>query len=272
MKNYYHILGLSPNADLEEIKTAYRKLSKKFHPDVNNQDKYFEEMFKEIQEAYETLTDSDKRRTYDRDFQEFFNGKKTVYEAPKQEPPRPQPRQEPPKAPSAQNTQPKTNNKFSWGWVVVPIIIAIFSLVGKCNKNSSASLETQRIQDSIRVADSIYTVINKWTQNAQNAFENKNYDEAIIYLKNACEISPNDPILYKKLGAVYFSSGVFDTAIECYLKAITINPQDADAYISMGVSYSNKGDNSTANKCFQKAAQLGDNSAQKFCNDNNISW
>jgi len=64
MKDYYYILGLKPNANLQEIKTAYRKLSKKFHPDVNNGDPFFTERFKEIQEAYETLSNTNKRKRY----------------------------------------------------------------------------------------------------------------------------------------------------------------------------------------------------------------
>ena len=64
-KDYYKTLGVQPNASFENIRTAYRKLSKKFHPDVNNGDKFFEEKFKEIQEAYEILCDTSKRKQYD---------------------------------------------------------------------------------------------------------------------------------------------------------------------------------------------------------------
>lgn len=66
MKDYYQILGIKPNASIAEIKTAYRKLSKKFHPDLNDGDKYFEEMFKEILGAYETLSNENKRKIYDK--------------------------------------------------------------------------------------------------------------------------------------------------------------------------------------------------------------
>lgn len=71
MKNFYQILGVSPNATNEEIKTAYRKLATKFHPDKNNGDKYFEQMFKEIQVAYETLNDNYSRLEYNRKLRDY---------------------------------------------------------------------------------------------------------------------------------------------------------------------------------------------------------
>ena len=65
MKNYYHILGVTPDASAEEIKTAYRKLTQKFHPDKNGGDKFFEEHFKQILEAYEVLSVRDRRDNFD---------------------------------------------------------------------------------------------------------------------------------------------------------------------------------------------------------------
>jgi curved DNA-binding protein CbpA len=65
MKDYYYLLGLKTTATKDEIKKAYRKLSVKFHPDKNDGDSFFEERFKDIQEAYEVLGDDLKRRKYD---------------------------------------------------------------------------------------------------------------------------------------------------------------------------------------------------------------
>lgn len=64
-KDYYKILGVNRNADEKEIKRAYRKLARQFHPDVNPGDKRAEERFKEINEAYEVLSDPEKRTKYD---------------------------------------------------------------------------------------------------------------------------------------------------------------------------------------------------------------
>ncbi len=64
-RDYYEVLGVDKSAGEREIKKAYKKLAMKYHPDRTQGDKGLEDKFKEIQEAYEILSDSQKRAAYD---------------------------------------------------------------------------------------------------------------------------------------------------------------------------------------------------------------
>ena len=78
MKDYYYFLGVKSNASPEDIKKAYRKLSLKYHPDKNQNDDFFAERFREIQEAYVTLMDAETRKIYDQRFVSFQRTQKST--------------------------------------------------------------------------------------------------------------------------------------------------------------------------------------------------
>ena len=63
--DYYDVLGINKNADEKTIKKAYRKLAKKYHPDINPGDSNAEAKFKEVTEAYSVLSDPEKKKMYD---------------------------------------------------------------------------------------------------------------------------------------------------------------------------------------------------------------
>jgi len=73
-QDYYQILGVPRTATVADIKKAYRKLARKYHPDFNPNNKQAEEKFKQTQEAYEVLSDTDKRRKYDQLGANWKNG------------------------------------------------------------------------------------------------------------------------------------------------------------------------------------------------------
>ena len=78
MENYYEVLQIKHTATQDEIKAAYRKLAKKYHPDTNRGDKGAEEAFKRINDAYVVLEDADKRAAYDK---KLFGGAEAAKQA-----------------------------------------------------------------------------------------------------------------------------------------------------------------------------------------------
>ncbi len=83
MKDYYYALGLEADCTAAEIKEAYHKLSKKFHPDLNPDDAYFEDRYRQTQEAYDTLGDPDRRTRYDIELKKFQSGYIRNFHAPR---------------------------------------------------------------------------------------------------------------------------------------------------------------------------------------------
>jgi curved DNA-binding protein CbpA len=88
MENYYQTLGVENFASLEEIKTAYKKLAKRLHPDVNDGDEFFEKKFKEIQIAYDNLSDSLRKEHHDEILKNSFQIADSNFKAPAKEEPK----------------------------------------------------------------------------------------------------------------------------------------------------------------------------------------
>ena len=76
LKDYYEILGVSPKASDDQIRDAYKKLAKAYHPDKHQGDDFFAEKFKSLQEAYAVLSDPESRKDYDADLAAELKGQK----------------------------------------------------------------------------------------------------------------------------------------------------------------------------------------------------
>ena len=111
MKNYYSILGVTPDSDDAEIKAAYRSLARKYHPDINPEGA---QKFKDITEAYDTLSDHVKRLKYDT-INGFFKTEKTYTTSNKANQEYSKPKTEQPEEKSekkeTKKTKPKTEEK-----------------------------------------------------------------------------------------------------------------------------------------------------------------
>lgn len=388
MKNHYHTLGIETTATNQQIKEAYRKLSKKFHPDMNNQDKYFENMFKEILEAYETLSDDNKRKSYDIHFKEFFNTKKDTPEniheqsehsqdakfiwtihpamellsavilavgtdskppfpfirqeltnifdgekahaamnilkvlieskpeidiqaaclqvvnnfidkpqfkysllnifikiAPKQmsllekvasglqisadefksiyanlvKTSEPKPEQEPPKPAEPQKSEPikpkaeikiKKYFKIYWRYILVSAILAAIILSVSNYYNNRVILNT------IEEDPQIIQPTDEWFKQGKQAFENKEYSQAVIKLEKAVELNFSNADVFYYLGGAYFYQNDYNSAIKNYLKALELKPDFAEAYFSLGVAYFSNGGYDSAIECYKKYLEL----------------
>ncbi|MGB3330972.1 MAG: J domain-containing protein [Thermomicrobiales bacterium] len=88
-KDYYAVLGIARTADQTEVKRAFRENARKFHPDVNRTDPRAEERFKDINEAYEVLSDPDKRARYDRFGRDWQRYRETSRSQARETPPKP---------------------------------------------------------------------------------------------------------------------------------------------------------------------------------------
>lgn len=149
MNDYYYVLGVSRNASQDEIKTAFRKLSKKFHPDLNAGDKFFEDRFKEIQTAYETLTDFSKKSRYDcllnnniySNAQQSYSQK--TYSKP---PPKPEPKTEKKyHSPKQKETNNKSTSKiFAYLFLGFIGLLSISIIFDEKSKSSKSPVSTKK--------------------------------------------------------------------------------------------------------------------------------
>jgi hypothetical protein len=156
MVNYYKILGVKDFASLTEIKTAYRKLSLKLHPDVNNNDPFFTEKFKELQEAYDNLDTSYKKSKYDIQLRQYFENvnasAQNSYYAKEEQTKSPEPEPKPKTAPKPETSSSrKQPSKIPWGVIlsIIVVILLVYRILGRTSRQQDTEPSTSASVDSL---------------------------------------------------------------------------------------------------------------------------
>ena len=221
-RDYYLTLKISPNASTEEIKASFRRLARQYHPDLNPDNPEAAEFFKEISEAYDTLSDPLKRRRYDRDRGLTRNNYRINYDSPG-------PIQ---KAQDAQyfyrqgiaqakaKQYQKAITEYSKAIALAPKFIDAYL---------KRSEMRYKLGDNQGVLDDCYWVI---------------------------KINPSFAKAYYYQGRARYSLGYVQASVDSYNEAIRQDKDYAQAYYFRAIAYRDLKDKSLAIKDFQIAAEL----------------
>lgn len=199
-KDYYKILTVPPIATMEEIKKAYRQLSKKYHPDLNPDLKlYSDEKMKELVEAYNILNDSEKRREYDS--QLHFQIRKS--------------KKDKDRIPMAGGRDYTKKPRYQKETSVLERIFSPF--IKKKEGASGVVLDPKQ-------ADVHFTLGLSMSEN--ESF----YDQAIDEFKLTLKFLPDFPEAQYNLGIISYRKGYYEEAIVAFQKVLASNKGDQQAY------------------------------------------
>lgn len=155
MVNYYHILGLSQTATQAEIKAAYRKLALRYHPDKNDGNSYAEERFKQINEAYQTLSNPRKKSRHDWSLE--YEQHQQVFQAPQAQPAQArQQRRRRPRPPHArQQPSPQFNSRqnvvaTAWAFAIFFLVALLVVGISLWNSYNLEQKEVQQNQEALQ--------------------------------------------------------------------------------------------------------------------------
>lgn len=234
-KNYYKTLGVESSASQDEIKAAYRKLVRQYHPDKNSGR---EEFFKQIQEAYETLSDERKRDTYDA---------KLAYENYTSDPielakflrdQKNKPKKYKPPVIEEEEEEEFAERKPVFNSTVA-LILGIVVLIAGANvvilKDKIFPAKGVEKSESGKHSDympdaSSQKLLDEYFVRAMKYFHEKNFEFALLYFSKAFEVAPNEPKLFFNRGLCYYASKNFSAALDDLNKTIQLNPSYKNAY------------------------------------------
>ncbi|MDW7692276.1 DnaJ domain-containing protein [Flammeovirgaceae bacterium SG7u.111] len=251
MKNYYKVLGVSTNADEKAIKKAYKQLAVKFHPDKNPDNQHAHDKFAEINEAYQVLSDPNKRANYDFltsvDVSALEHAFAATAETPQQ---KAQPKPKPP-PPVFKQKVPYKPGKFIYAVIAgaVGIMLLIGSFVyfmGKIASEHNYEIAVAAYNAG-NYSDANYYLGIALGHNDENSDalflaglmaedHDEAFQKALTYYNEAISFAekPVDVGFYKKRGFLCLKLERYDDAFSDFEKVLLQIPNDADALNSCG--------------------------------------
>ena len=231
-QDYYSILKVSPEATGEDIKMAFRRLARKYHPDLNPDDPQTTEKFKEISQAYEVLSDTKKRRRYEFDRKAFSNHYNS-YQSPK----------------TTVRNRPQSEPKSDAS-----------GLAQKFYQQGLKKSQTKQYKKAVEEYSKAIKLAPYFTdaylKRCEMYYKLGNYQGVLDDCYRIITINPAIAKAFYYQGRARYSLGYIDGAIESYSEAIRQNPNYAQAYYYRGIAYRDIKENLAAVENFQIAGEL----------------
>ena len=230
--NYYETLGVSPTATLEDIRKAYYRLARQYHPDVNPEEQAGE-TFKEITRIYKILSDRIRRREYDREL---------AKESPKESPKEPE------------SPQSNTNSPEEQAWEFYQ---AGLKKIQKLNYQGAIADYTQALELNPQLVEAYY-------QRGFARSQVNNNREAFADYTTALAQNPQLPEIYYYRGLTRFKLGNIPGSLEDFDRALKINPHYGEAFYQRGLVYQEIDDKPAAIENFQQALKEFSRQGDRF--------
>ena len=224
--NHYVTLGVSRNATLKEIKTAFRRLARQYHPDLNPDDPISAEKFKKISQAYDVLSDTTKRRRYDRDVS-FENQKATNPRYTKQ-------------TTTASYSTPRTAKDF----------------YHRGGLRTQKKEYRQAIEDYTKAISLDPKFVDAYLKRCEMRYKMGENQGVLDDCYQIFQINPNIAKAYYYQGRARYSLGYTQPAIESYDRAISKDNNYPQAYYYRGIAHKEMLAKSSAVRDLNKAAEL----------------
>ena len=222
-ENYYLVLGVAQNASLKEIKLAFRRLARQYHPDLNPDDPVSAEKFKQISQAYDVLSDTMKRRRYDRNI------------------PFQQPRtSRTPRTHSAASKTPKTALDY----------------YNRALQHTQAKEYRQAIEDYTEAIKINPRFVDAYLKRCEMRYKMGDNQGVLSDCQEVLNIDPTVAKAYYYQGRARYSLGYSDPAIESYNSAIAQEQNYPQAHYYRGIAYKDSKNVNAAVSDLTKAADL----------------